>query len=50
MTTETVTFVAKFKNDLWHFHLHIKLKIFEKAFQWHIVCKILTSNKGDMLF
>ena len=50
MPTETVTFVAEFENDLWYFHLHIELKIFEKAFQWHIICVILTNNEGDMVF
>ena len=30
--------------------LHIKLKIFERAFQRHIICVILTNNEGDMVF
>ena len=29
--------------------LHIKLKIFERAFQRHIICAILISNEEDML-
>ena len=29
--------------------LYIKLKIFERAFQRHIICAILISNEEDML-